>query len=246
MAKSGEELRALLAEKREQALLRRKRILENEEFSSMRTQSSVLGGYLVSTEKDHDIPRKRTAVEDDEPLDTSATNCVECGLEFTASLYRKQFRIALCDGCRKDNRDGKYSLITKSEAKEEYVLTDTDLDSSMGGLRCIERKNPRNERWGYMKLFLLCQVEDVCYKRYGGEEGLDAEIRRRAENKIVMQQKKQKNKVAKLRKETMTSLWKKPVVVHEHVFGPEAECKDKPGFWRKSCECGFEVEFETL
>ena len=57
----------------------------------------------------------------------------------------------------RDN-DDKHQLITRTEAKQEYLLMDCDLDLREPILRFILRKNPHNPRWGDMKLYLQLQV----------------------------------------------------------------------------------------
>ena len=52
----------------------------------------------------------------------------------------------------------KYELITKTDAKNKYLLKDEDFDVREPPLKFILRKNPHNERWGDMKLFLKLQV----------------------------------------------------------------------------------------
>lgn len=58
--------------------------------------------------------------------------------------------------CR-DSED-KHSLITRTDAKNEYLLKDCDLDKREPLLKYISRKNPHNPRWGDMKLYLHLQV----------------------------------------------------------------------------------------
>lgn len=52
----------------------------------------------------------------------------------------------------------KHSLITRTEAKCEYLLKDVDLDKREPPLKFINRKNPHNSNWGEMKLYLHLQV----------------------------------------------------------------------------------------
>jgi DNA-repair protein complementing XP-A cells len=240
----------LMMERREKALQKRKQAEEHAtRVARIKHLSDTHGGFFAPhDDSDHGVraPAQRVLVEEPPPdLASPHKICIDCSQEFYDGLLRKQFGINVCDDCRKLNENEKYTLITKTEAKEEYLLTDVDLDVNFGGLVCVEKKNPRNERWGLMKLYLRCQVEKVCFDRYGGEDGLDKEIVRRSEEKLKMQSKKQKNKVARLRKETMTSLWRKPASNHEHSFGAERE--SSPNVWIKTCsECGFEVEFERM
>ena len=51
-------------------------------------------------------------------------------------------------------QDGKHELITKTDAKSTFLLTDYDMDKREPILKFILRKNPHNPRWGDMKLFL--------------------------------------------------------------------------------------------
>jgi DNA repair protein len=58
----------------------------------------------------------------------------------------------------RDTNDDKYSLITRTDARQEYLLKDCDLDLREPILRFILRKNPLNPRWGDMKLYLRLQA----------------------------------------------------------------------------------------
>lgn len=58
----------------------------------------------------------------------------------------------------RDANDDKYSLITRTDARQEYLLKDCDLDLREPILRYILRKNPLNPNWGDMKLYLRLQA----------------------------------------------------------------------------------------
>lgn len=57
----------------------------------------------------------------------------------------------------RDNEE-KHKLISRTEAKQNYLLKDCDLDKREPPLRFILKKNPHNPRWGDMKLYLRLQV----------------------------------------------------------------------------------------
>lgn len=57
----------------------------------------------------------------------------------------------------RDNEE-KHKLISRTEAKQHYLLKDCDLDKREPPLRFILKKNPHNPRWGDMKLYLKLQV----------------------------------------------------------------------------------------
>lgn len=62
----------------------------------------------------------------------------------------------MCDACR--DGETKHSLITRTDAKNEYLLKDCDLDKREPILRFLRAKNPHNKHWGDMKLYLSLQV----------------------------------------------------------------------------------------
>ena len=56
------------------------------------------------------------------------------------------------------SEDDKFPLITTTEAKKKYLLKDHDFDKREPALKFILRKNPHNNGWGNMKLYLESQV----------------------------------------------------------------------------------------
>jgi DNA-repair protein complementing XP-A cells len=59
--------------------------------------------------------------------------------------------------CHRDNEE-LHRLITKTDAKNVYLLKDCDLEKRDPPLKFIVKKNPHNVRWGNMKLYLELQV----------------------------------------------------------------------------------------
>ena len=49
--------------------------------------------------------------------------CRECGTVEIEHKFMDVFAIPVCNTCKRKNED-KYSLLTKSECKEDYLLTD--------------------------------------------------------------------------------------------------------------------------
>lgn len=60
-------------------------------------------------------------------------------------------------GLRTENPE-EYDLITKTDAKEQYLLKDCDFDFREPVLKFITKKNPHKNRYGEMKLYLKCQI----------------------------------------------------------------------------------------
>ena len=71
------------------------------------------------------------------------------------------YKLCVCVCVLRDN-DGKHQLVSRSDAKKNFLLKDCDLDLREPPLRCILRKNPHNPRWGDMKLYLRTQVGVQC------------------------------------------------------------------------------------
>ncbi|TRZ14239.1 hypothetical protein HGM15179_012864 [Zosterops borbonicus] len=141
--------------------------------------------------------------------------------------------------------EDKHKLITRTEAKEEYLLKDCDLDKREPVLRFIVKKNPHNSRWGEMKLYLKLQVIERSLEVWGSEEALQEAKELRRDNREKMKQKKFDKKVKELRRAVRSSLWKKEASIHEHEYGPEENIDEDT--YRKTCTvCGHELTYEKM
>lgn len=203
--------------------------------------------------------------------DGKSQGCRECGsveLDWTwLGVFGAEFG-RVCGRC-KERLPDKYSLLTKTEAKEDYLLTDPELkDSEL--LPHLEKPNPHRANWNSMQLFLRCQVESYALtKKWGSGEALDAEYERRQKEKKRKKEAGFKNKLAELKKRTRVEAYKRERERdrlarmagedglaagggaqfgddmsggrHEHEFGRAVENAD--GCSVKRCVgCGFEVE----
>ncbi|XP_074787959.1 DNA repair protein complementing XP-A cells isoform X1 [Athene noctua] len=169
--------------------------------------------------------------------------CGDCGKEFMDSYLMQHFDWATCDNCR-DTED-KHKLITRTEAKEEFLLKDCDLDKREPVLRFIVKKNCHNPRWGDMKLYLKPQVVKRSLEVWGSEESLQEAKELRRDNREKMKQKKFDKKVKELRRAVRSSLWKKKSSIHEHEYGPEENIGEDT--YKKTCTvCGHELTYEKM
>ncbi|RMZ81599.1 hypothetical protein DV737_g2479, partial [Chaetothyriales sp. CBS 132003] len=128
--------------------------------------------------------------------------CRECGTLEVDWKWVEVFGLAVCHGC-KDRHADKYSLLTKSEAREDYLLTEPELkDTAL--LPHLEKANPHKSTWATMFLYLRCQVEEYAFseRRWGSAEALDAEFERRSAEKKRRKEAKFKSKLADLKKRT--------------------------------------------
>ena len=124
--------------------------------------------------------------------------CLECSEQFGESYLLTSFDHEVCDKCKDTSRyfphdeigaqpfdifsaiskinyrDGKHELITKTDAVKEFLLKDFDFDRRDPPLKFITRKNPHNQRWGVMKLYLRVQVEERALEVWETPEALEA------------------------------------------------------------------------
>ena len=188
-------------------------------------------------------------------LDRNSKKCRECGsLEIDWS-WDELLHTQVCNTCKEKFPD-KYSLLTKTEAKEDYLLTDPELkDEAL--LPRLEKPNPHKSNWHPMNLYLRYQIEEYAFsdQKWGSPEALDEEFERRLKETKERKEKKFKNKLQELKKRTRVDAYKRgraggggefgDVIGngrHEHEWGRSVE-DPETGMMKKSCvECGMEVE----
>lgn len=203
------------------------------------------GGFLIEEEGQSD-EKKRKIVDMPEPLkDPDRPNCLECDEKFGASFLLQHFDHAVCDKCRDDQE--KHSLITRTDAKNEYLLKDCDLDKREPILKFIVRKNPHNSRWGDMKLYLQLQIEKRALEVWGSEEQLEKEIEKREEKKVMAKTKKYHKNMKALRMNVRSSLYDHTTKAsHEHEFGQEVYNEEDDNYTRNCLTCEYSEVFEKM
>lgn len=181
--------------------------------------------------------------------------CRECGSLELDWQWEDVLGIEVCYGC-KERLPEKYSLLTKTEAKEDYLLTDPELrDERL--LPHLEKPNPHKSTWNNMMLYLRCQVEAYAFseRKWGSAAALDAEFERRQGEARARKERKFKGKLEELKKRTRVDAYKRGRAggggqfgdtigrgKHEHEWGRSVE-DPETGMMKKACvECGMEVE----
>lgn len=149
--------------------------------------------------------------------------CRECGSLEIDFVWDEVFNCSVCNAC-KEKIPEKYSLLTKTECKEDYLITDgtsPQLSTGNAGMLTVKTKtgelkdkdllphlsrpNPHKSHWHDMMLFLRFQVEDYAFNtKWGSAEALDAEFDRRETNKKKAKEKKFKEKLFELKRKTRT------------------------------------------
>ncbi|KAJ4324109.1 DNA repair protein rad14 [Neodidymelliopsis sp. IMI 364377] len=184
--------------------------------------------------------------------------CRECGSLEIDWKWADTFHISVCSRCKELLPD-KYSLLTKTEARDDYLLTNPELaDEDL--LPHLERPNPHKTSFHNMQLFLRLQVEAYAFspKKWGSAEALDEEYEKRTKVSKQRKEKKFKNKLEDLKRRTRVEAYKRARLgggeaefgqkikgrydKHEHEWG-RGVLNPETGMTRKACtECGMEVE----
>ncbi|KAJ7462707.1 thioesterase-like superfamily-domain-containing protein [Mycena galericulata] len=198
------------------------------------------GGFLIEDGKevDEDMLRKEKERERQriqknmEPavyLDPSLNpKCRECQSMSIDYNYKKTFGCLVCKTCQNEKPE-KYSLLTKTECKQDYLLTDPELrDEEL--LPHMLKANPHKSTFANMMLYVRYQVEEFAWKKWGSPEALDAEYERRTAEKSKKKNRKFEEGLRDLRRRTKESVWqRKKDEEHTHVFGPVSASRGDAG-----------------
>ncbi|CAL8334087.1 unnamed protein product [Lota lota] len=247
-------MRAKIERNRQRALMLRQARLASRSLAAIEGSTSAKvaktidsgAGFFIEEEDEEDTQRVKPVVHQPAPvIETDYLVCDECGKPFMDSYLSNSFDLSVCDSCR-DN-EGKHQLVSRSDAKKNFLLKDCDLDQRDPPLRYVLRKNPHNPRWGDMKLYLRTQVERRCKEVFGSEEALEEAKEMRQENKEVQAQKRFNKKVKELRRAVRSSLWTKDSRVHQHQYGPEEVLDPEEDLYQKTCStCGHTLSYEKM
>nr|CAG4649025.1 EOG090X0KP6 [Polyphemus pediculus] len=222
----------------------------NVEHSVIRVQNSRLidtgGGFLIE-EKDLEEEKNKEIIITEEPppiLLPERPMCLECQEPLYDSFLYRSFSYSVCDSCR--DEEEKHMLITKTDARQEFLLKDCDLDLREPILKFILRKNPHNPRWGEMKLYLRLQVEKRAMEIWETPEKLE-------EEREIRENKREKSKVNKFNKQVKalrmavrSSVYKKPLSGHQHVYGEEEYDAEKDMYYRSCTTCEHQQIYEKM
>lgn len=259
--------RARIERNRQRAILLRNARLASHPYSTKKSENDAVsdglgqpystrlidtgGGFLLDPEEHNEAQKEINIVFEPGPvLGGEQINCEECGRRFLESFLHKNYGVLVCDGCR-DN-DGKHALITKTDAKAEFLLKDCDLDQREPPLKCIVKKNPHRSNWGDMKLYLKSQVAARSLEIWESEDAIEEEKERRASARDKKKQKQFDKKVKELRRAVRTSTWKRDSSQHVHHFPGATEeggevYDEKTDTWTKTCKtCGHKVTYEKM
>ncbi|XP_035037442.1 DNA repair protein complementing XP-A cells isoform X2 [Hippoglossus stenolepis] len=246
-------MRAKIERNRQRALMLRQARLASRPLSAVEGATSAKvsktidsgAGFFIEEEEDGEEEHKaRKVVHQPAPvIEPDYLICDDCQKPFMDSYLSNSFDLSVCDKCR-DNEE-KHKLISRTEAKQQYLLKDCDMDMREPPLRFILKKNPHNPTWGDMKLYL--KVEKRSMEVWSSEEALEEAKETREENREVQKQKRFNKKVKELRRAVRSSMWTKDTSVHQHQYGPEEVVDPEEDLYKKTCTtCGHELSYEKM
>ncbi|XP_062620427.1 DNA repair protein complementing XP-A cells homolog [Saccostrea cucullata] len=243
--------KARVERNRQKALLLRQSRLAKKPYTATDPKQKVTrtidtgAGFFLEEEEEEEEKAKRAAVKHPlgPVLESDALLCDDCGKEFMDSWLLTTYNVNVCDVCKEDTE--KHPLVTKTEAKDRYLLKDSDLEIRDPPLKFIIRKNPRNPRWGDMKLYYEPQVYDRAMEVWGSEEGLEKAHDQRSTKRETAKRKKFDKKVKELRLAVRSSLVKVNSGPHEHEYGPESY-DGESDMYSVACECGHVRTYEKM
>jgi DNA-repair protein complementing XP-A cells len=197
----------------------------------------------------------------DADKDNTTAQCRDCGsLEIDFS-WVDIFGTSVCFAC-KEKFPEKYSLLTKTEAREDYLLTGPELDDK-DLLPRLEKPNPHKAQWATMYLFLRYQVEEYAFsdQKWGNQEKLDEEFENRQVVKRQRKDQKFKTKLKELKKKTRVEAYQRSRGIgdgggaenfgdvvkrrgdrHTHEWGVPVEDPETGVQVKRCIECGIECE----
>ncbi|XP_030568828.1 DNA repair protein complementing XP-A cells homolog [Drosophila novamexicana] len=209
------------------------------------------GGFLLeqpvlaTANKSTEEPAVAPIIEDAIAIPVVYEECLDCGDQYADSYLFNNFDYSVCDKCR--DTEERHSLITRTEAKAEYLLKDCDFDKREPVLRYISRKNPHNVRWGEMKLYLHLQVLQRAMDVWGSEEELMRQHEQREDKRVLGKTRKFNKQMKQLRMEVRSSIYtKKTTAVHEHEFGPDTYNELEDNYTHSCTTCPYSETYEKM
>lgn len=175
---------------------------------NLSTIKDTRGGFL--SEENHkaeeeDIHAKwLNSLQDLQPPfsfdDPRAPKCYECGTKELDFRLWHVFKTRVCRECRLKMPE-KYSLLTKTECRQDYLLTDPELRDEEK-MPHLERPNPYQNTYSNMMLYLRYQVEEFALAKWGSFEALDAEFEKRTKQRKTRKQARFESRLRDMRNRT--------------------------------------------
>lgn len=117
--------------------------------------------------------------------------CAGCGSGQVDSAFYNSFGLLVCWNCTRT--DPEYALLSATESKARFALTDTDLKRA--ALPHLVRKSTKHRADGLVKLYCVSQVMALAVAKHGTEEGVEAARDRRVDASVARRANKKRRDV---------------------------------------------------
>ena len=208
-------------------------------FFATSTDSEIIASVTSGKGKTNE---PRPTIADNLEAGEALPLCLECECDMIESFLMDNYGICVCNNCRK-TLDPKYKLITRTGAKQQYLLKDCDFDERDPPLKYILRRNPhkpqsslasnvsRGQKYvasgmGDMKLYVEMHVRDRAIEVWGDLNKIEEEREKRSEKARASHNKKFKQQLRDMRKAVQgdgQQPVKKGRVNHVHDFKPTSK-----------------------
>lgn len=197
------------------------------------------GGFILEeqTESQKDEYDKKKAIQLDKRLliEKEDYKCESCGTNCEIDInYLYYFKVPVCYPCRKENIE-RYSLLTKTECRADYLLTEGELRDS-NQLPTWIKPNPHKKSYSNMILYMRGQIEQFAINKWGSLDNLDKEFDRRRIKKVERKRVITEEKIKQLRKRTRSISRKLDLFpqAHTHTFKTISHNKET---FESICKC---------
>lgn len=245
--------RARIERNRQRALLLRQSRLQSHPYATDSLGNRIKGppreidtgaGFFIEDDGENNADKVDIVHPEGPVVELESLFCESCNKEFMDSFLYTKFEEPVCDTCRQE--EDKFPLITKTEAKKKYLLKDADFDIREPELKFILKKNPHNQRWGDMKLYLESQVKRRSLEVWESEEKIEEAREKRHDNREKAKQKKFDKKIKDLRLSVRSSLLKKDKGSHEHQFNEEVYDEEEDVYSKTCKTCNYTMTYEKM
>lgn len=208
----------------------------------------IIGDFVDEREQEEEASEREAKIAriaEDEAIEVplSYQKCIECEEEYSDSFLYKNFAVSCCDKCKSEENA---KLITKTTAREEFLLKDCDFDKREPVLRFISRKNPHKSTWAEMKLYLRSQVEARAIEIFGSLDNIEEQKELREDKKEMAKSKKYNKQLSQLRKTVRSTLYDKTTKKHEHEFGERIYNSETEEYFHSCLKCEYSETYEEL
>ena len=160
-------------------------------------------------------------------IDSENNSCKYCGTFKIDVEILDVFNFKCCTKCKIEN----IKFITKTECKNDYLLSDQELKN----FSYLNKPNPRKGTWNQMFLYCKGSIEQFAIKKFGSLEEISKLKKQKESEKLKKKVKKIKKLVKKSKPKMVVSQIKEK---HKHHFIQKGS--------KGVCDCGMEIEMTTL